>query len=121
MTQSKTILASIKDVYFSSQLDGAAKILGHSVEYLREPGDVSEKVERVHPHLFIVNLADQGVDWAGIIRGAKDMGGGLPVLAFGNHLDLDARERALAAGADAVISNALFSTELPKLIEKYMT
>ncbi|MBM2826226.1 MAG: response regulator [Dehalococcoidia bacterium] len=120
MKQGNVILASIKDVYFASQLEGAAGVLGHRVEYLQEPRDLLEKVLGLKPGLLIVNLGDDETDWSGIITEAKGMGGKLPVLAFGQHTDLVSREKALAAGADTVVSNALFSTDTPRLIEKYM-
>lgn len=119
MSRDIVILASIRDAYFASQLEGAAGGLGHRVEYLGEGEDLREKLRQVGPALIVVNLGDEVTDWSGIIGEAKGLAKDVPVLAFGLHTDLASRERALAAGADVVTSNALFSTQLPRLIQKY--
>src|SRR5713226_4302024 len=65
------------------------------------------------PALVIVNIATQGVDWEAAIRQARAIG--YPVLAFGSHMDLEARAWRMAASqstpcvAILTITNAGFS------------
>src|SRR5690242_17929477 len=70
------------------------------------------------PALVIVNIAIQGVDWETAIRQARTAG--YPVLAFGSHMDLEARAKALAAGAQRVVANSKFSSDMPGLVKRMM-
>src|SRR5258708_2232987 len=70
------------------------------------------------PLLAIVNTATTGVDWEAAIREARSKG--LPVLAFGSHMDLEARAKALAAGAQRVVANSKFTSDMPGLVERML-
>ncbi len=71
------------------------------------------------PALVIVNTSTSGVDWEEAIRRARAEG--YPVLAFGSHMDLEARAKALAAGAQRVVANSKFSSDMPGLVKRMMT
>jgi len=43
----------------------------------------------------------------------------IPVLAYGPHMDLAGRDRAKAAGADGVLSNAQVASDLPALVRRW--
>lgn len=81
-----------------------------------EQGLHTEGTEK--PALVIVNIATQGVDWEAAIRQARDAG--YPVLAFGSHMDLEARAKALAAGAQRVVANSKFASDMPGLVKRLM-
>ena len=68
------------------------------------------------PALVIVNIAIQGVDWEAAIRQARALD--YPVLAFGSHMNLDARARARQAGASRVVANSKFSSDMPGLVRR---
>jgi DNA-binding response OmpR family regulator len=70
------------------------------------------------PVLVIVNTATKGVDWEAAIRAAR--ANNRPVLAFGSHMDLDARAKALAAGANKVVANSKFSRDMPDLVKRLL-
>src|SRR5690349_3572398 len=70
------------------------------------------------PALVIINIATQGVDWETAIRQAR--AAGYPVLAFGSHMDLEARAKALAAGAQRVVANSKFASDMPGLVKRMM-
>lgn len=70
------------------------------------------------PALVIVNISTRGLDWEEAIRRARACG--YPVLAFGSHVDLDARARAIAAGAQRVVANAKFASDLPGLVRRML-
>jgi DNA-binding response OmpR family regulator len=71
------------------------------------------------PALVIVNTAATGIDWESAIRQARAHG--LPVLAFGSHKDLEARERAIKAGAQRVVANSKFTTDMPGLVQRMLS
>src|SRR5260370_42009045 len=62
------------------------------------------------PMLAIVNTATTGEDWETAIRQARATG--LTVLAFGSHMDLEARAKALQAGAQQVVANAKLALDI---------
>ena len=68
------------------------------------------------PALVIVNISIQGVDWEEAIRQAHARG--YPVLAFGSHMDLEARAKALQAGALRVVANSKFASDMPGLVRR---
>ena len=68
---------------------------------------------------MIVNTAISGVDWEGAIRRAREHG--LTVLAFGSHMDLEARQKALQAGAQRVVANSKFASDMPGLVHKMIS
>ncbi|HEU5229889.1 MAG TPA: hypothetical protein VFU49_18870, partial [Ktedonobacteraceae bacterium] len=44
----------------------------------------------------------------------------LPVLAFGSHMDLEARSRALQVGAQKVIANSKFTSDMVGLVTRML-
>src|SRR5207247_6240097 len=66
--------------------------------------------------LVIVNTATIGVDWETAIRKARTAG--LKVLAFGSHMDLESRSKALEAGAQRVVANSKFTSDMPGLVKR---
>ena len=71
------------------------------------------------PALAIVNIATVGVDWETAIRAAR--ASGLPVLAFGSHMDLEARAKALEAGAQRVVANSKFTSDMVGLVRHMLS
>lgn len=71
------------------------------------------------PALVIVHIGAPGVDWEEAIRQARARG--YPVLAFGSHMDLDARAKALQAGAQRVVANSKFSSDMPGLVKRMLS
>lgn len=68
--------------------------------------------------LVIVNTATVGIDWEAAIRAARTLK--LPVLAFGSHMDLEARAKALQAGAQRVVANSKFTSDMPGLVKRML-
>src|SRR5205807_4557276 len=71
------------------------------------------------PALVIVDTATTGVDWEAAIRQARKHG--FPVLAFGSHMDLEARTKALQAGAQRVVANSKFTSSMPGLVQRILS
>ena len=63
---------------------------------------------------MIADLGDRELDPIGAIRAAASKG--IPVLAFGSHVDEAALEAAREAGASRVVPRSVFASRLPELI-----
>ncbi|MDQ2905986.1 MAG: response regulator [Chloroflexota bacterium] len=115
----KHILALEKDLFFSVKMRDTlrhhemevaiARTLSGFLQHLQAPAA---------PDLVIVNIATPGVDWEAAIRQAR--ASGLPVLAFGSHMDLEARAKALQAGAQRVVANSKFTADMPALVQRML-
>ena len=117
-----TILALEKDLFFSVKMRDTLRHHGMEVKTVRtlqafEQGLAAPEDER--PALVIVNIATTGVDWEAAIREAR--AADYPVLAFGSHMDLDARARALQAGAQRVVANSKFASDMPGLVKRILS
>jgi DNA-binding response OmpR family regulator len=119
------ILALEKDLFFAVKMRDTLRHYGMEVKTTRtlaafEQGlqtDGEGQDER--PALVIVNTATNGVDWEAAIRQAR--AAGYPVLAFGSHMDLDARARAIEAGAQRVVANSKFTSDMPGLVKRMIS
>jgi DNA-binding response OmpR family regulator len=116
------ILALEKDLFFAVKMRDTLRHHDMEVKTARslpifEQGLQAEGAEK--PALVIVDIATQGVDWEAAIRQAR--AAGYPVLAFGSHMDLEARAKALAAGAQRVVANSKFTSDMPGLVKRMMT
>jgi len=115
------ILALEKDLFFSVRMRDTlrhhemevttVRTLPAFEQHLTASGD-----ER--PALVIINTAIKGVDWEAAIREARARD--LPVLAFGSHMDLEARARALQAGAQKVVANSKFTSDMVGLVTRML-
>ncbi len=111
----KTIVALVADLFFSVRIETALSKRGYEVIVV----DTVEGVLRAsqeRPALVIVDIGDMGLDWEEAIRAVRRVWSAVPVLAFGSHVDLDARSRALAAGATRVVARSRFVQALPQLV-----
>ena len=116
-----SILALEKDLFFSVKMRDTLKHHDMVVTVVRtlaafEQRLVADGDEK--PALVIINTATAGVDWEAAIR--KASAANIPVLAFGSHMDLEARSKALQAGASRVVANSKFSTDMPSLVQRML-
>ena len=113
------ILALEKDLFFSVKMRDTLRHHGMEVTAVRTlPTFEQHLFVAEKPALIIINTATKGVDWEAAIRTARAQN--LPVLAFGSHMDLDARAKALQAGANKVVANSKFTTDMPGLVERML-
>ena len=112
------VLALEKDLFFSVKIRDTLRHHDIDAVTVRTLAAFEERLNETgetRPALVIVNTAIKGVDWEAAIRSAKAQG--YPILAFGSHMDLEARERALQAGAEKVIANSKFASDMPGLVQ----
>ena len=116
------ILALEKDLFFSVKMRDTLRHHDMTVTTVRTLAAFEQRLNTSgdeKPVLAIINTATTGVDWEAAIRQARSQG--LPVLAFGSHMDLEARERALQAGAQRVVANSKFTSDMPGLVERMLS
>lgn len=113
------ILALEKDLFFAVKMRDTLRHHDMEVTTVRTLPALTEKLTAAEkPALVIINIASKGVDWEGAISQAREQG--LPVLAFGSHMDLEARARALRAGAQKVVANSKFARDMPGLVTRML-
>lgn len=115
------ILALEKDLFFSVKMRDTLRHHDMIVTTVRTLPAFEQRLATSgaeKPLLAIVNTATAGVDWEAAIREARSKG--LPVLAFGSHMDLEARAKALIAGAQRVVANSKFTSDMPGLVERML-
>ncbi len=101
------ILALEKDLFFSVKMRDTLRHHGMEVTIARNLATFEQRLAAQgdeKPALVIVNIAITGVNWEEAIREAREHG--FPVLAFGSHMDLEARAKALQAGAQRVVESS---------------
>jgi DNA-binding response OmpR family regulator len=110
-----SILALEKDLFFSVKIRDTLRHHDMDATIVRTLPTFEQHLIGDHkPALVIVNTASKGIDWEGAIRAAHEKG--IPVLAFGSHMDLEARTKALQAGARKVVANSKFASDMAGLV-----
>ncbi len=115
------ILALEKDLFFSVKIRDTLRHYDIDVTTIRTLASLEQGLAvggEAKPALVIVDTASKGVDWEAAIRMVRAHS--LPVLAFGSHMDLDARARALQAGAQKVVANSKFAKDMPTLVQRML-
>lgn len=118
----KHILALEKDLFFSVKIRDTLRHHAMEVTIARTLPAFQQSLAatgEMAPVLVIVDTATTGVDWEAAIREARAQG--FPVLAFGSHMDLEARTKALAAGAQRVVANSKFTSDMPGLVQRMLS
>jgi len=117
------ILALEKDLFFSVKIRDTLRHHGMEVTIVRTLPAFMQRLAvtgEEKPALVIVDTATTGVDWEAAIRQARKHG--FPVLAFGSHMDLEARAKALQGDPVRVSRNALSEhpgeRQQPRLIDR---
>jgi DNA-binding response OmpR family regulator len=116
-----SILALEKDLFFSVKIRDTLRHYAIDATTVRNLAAFEQRLatgDTERPQLVIVNTATIGVDWEAAIRAARALN--IPVLAFGSHMDLDARAKALQAGAQKVVANSKFSSDMPGLVKRML-
>lgn len=113
------ILALEKDLFFSVKIRDTLQhhemdvVIVRTLSAFEQQLMIDEK-----PALVLINTATKGVDWEEAIRVARTQG--VPVLAFGSHMDLEARAKALQAGAVKVVANSKFTSDIVGLVTRML-
>ena len=110
-----TVVVYAEDLLSGLQVRDTAQKLGYSAKTAEALPELIQEIIS-SPQLLLVDASVQP-DWSWVVGAARAHR--VPVVAFGNHTDLVGRERALAAGVDAVVANSLVATDLAGIIRRY--
>ncbi|ASS74445.1 hypothetical protein CIG75_05210 [Tumebacillus algifaecis] len=114
----KTVLAWVDNLMFSVRIGEVASALGGHVILVSSNEEIIEKLD-IYPSLVILDLTAVTEGWQKTVAQARETG--VPVLAYGPHVDVDARQAAEEAGCDEVVANSKLRIDLPNLLAKYLT
>lgn len=118
MGAAKTILGMVSNLMYTVKIRETASKLGATSIFVESNAELNDKIKEIHPSMLIFDLTAVQPGWRDIVQLAKAEG--IPVVAYGPHVDTAAREEAVAAGCDEVYANSKFTLELPKLLEKFL-
>jgi DNA-binding NarL/FixJ family response regulator len=111
------VLALVPDLLFGSKVQAALTAAGHEVTLTGNPAAVVDAGNAVD--VVAVDLDAEGADPAALVAG---LGAGDPpaprTLGFYSHVDVETRERALAAGFDLVVPRSRMNREGAALVER---
>ena len=121
--QQPTVVAVIDDLFFQAKVGTALQQLGVAAQVVPDGGALHDSLQSGSaPALVIVDLTLRGADATALIRDLRALphGNSVPVLAFGSHVAVDVRKRALEAGASQVVAKSEFSRHLPQLVRQFV-
>ncbi len=111
------VLAYLPDLMWETRLRRALTERGailHNVAFNSWPDS--------KPRLVIVAFGRPGDDaWEDLIIRAREQWPGVPIVAFGPHVALDARRRARMLGATHVLARGRFFDLLPALLSSFLS
>jgi DNA-binding NtrC family response regulator len=104
------------DLFFSVKVTETLKHVGLATRTLRQAEPFAAALRAERPVVALVNTAARGVDWrAGLVAARA---AGVPVIAFGAHVDLATQQEARTLGATTVIPNSKLATDLPGVVAR---
>ncbi|MEO7001921.1 MAG: hypothetical protein ABI068_08850 [Ktedonobacterales bacterium] len=104
------------DLFFVVKVTETLKHAGYAVRTVRRAEEFARWLAEEPPTVALVNTAARGVDWETAIHAAQVAG--VPVVAFGPHVDLATQAAAREAGATRVISNSKLASDLPAILAR---
>ena len=110
------ILLLDSDLFFVVKVRTTLQHAGYDVRTARTAADFTRRLAEDAPALALVNTAIAGQDWRGAITAAR--AAGIPVIAFGSHVDLETQQQAREAGATRVIANSKLAADLPGIVAR---
>ena len=104
------------DLFFAVKVSAALKHMDITTVTARTFDVWMRRLESERFVVALVNISARGVPWAQAISEARDRG--VPVIAYGSHVETEAQAQARAAGATRVIANSKLATDLPAIVER---
>lgn len=104
------------DLFFAVKVSAALKHMAITTVTARTLDVWMKRLESERFVVALVNISARGVTWTQAISEARDRG--VPVIAYGSHVETEAQAQARAAGATRVIANSKLATDLPAIVER---
>jgi DNA-binding NarL/FixJ family response regulator len=113
------IILVATDLMRESRIAEGARALGYEVQTAGTIDALSKALASTRPDLLVLDLQAEGVPWQDVVELARRAGGGgLAVLAYGQHTKPDILRAARVAGCDLAVPRSKLVDELPQLIER---
>jgi DNA-binding response OmpR family regulator len=101
-----------RDLFFVAKVRATLTAAGFACAVAKSADDLAARLAaEPRPALALIHFGAPGVEWERGITLAH--AAGVPVLAYGSHVDLAAQATARAAGATRVIANSKLAADLP--------
>jgi CheY-like chemotaxis protein len=116
----RTIVVLEDDIMFGAGIEAGLRSLGYEpVSAWATPA--FDRLLKGFPALVLVNVGSRTLDWEHMVDHAKNESQWrqVPILAYGPHVDLGLRQRALEAGCDAFVGRSVVARDLPSLVKKW--
>jgi ActR/RegA family two-component response regulator len=117
----ETVILIVDDLMFAPRLEKTLQTQGYQPIAATNHADLTRALFTA-PVLAIVDLFSRSFEWEPLVRSIKGPGkkaAHVPVIGFGPHVDLELRERALAAGCETVVGRSAIVDQLAHLLQKY--
>jgi DNA-binding response OmpR family regulator len=106
------ILLLERDLFFVAKVRATLAAAGYACAVASSADALAARLAaEPHPALALIHFGAPGMEWERGIMLAR--AAGVPVLAYGSHVDLAAQTAARAAGATRVIANSKLAADLP--------
>jgi DNA-binding NtrC family response regulator len=112
----RRVLLLDTDLFFAVKVGETLKHAGYTTRSTRRLSDFTEALAAERPEVALVNTAARGVDWRAAVAAAR--AAGVPLVAYGPHVDVETQEQARQAGATAVIANSKLASDLPGVVAR---
>jgi predicted metal-dependent hydrolase len=114
------VLVFEDDLLFASRIEHGLDASGFQARFVSKISELTEALKSA-PVLILINAGSQRLPWPRMVALAKErrLPPLAPALAYGPHVDLDLRQRALDAGCDAVVARSAIANSLPALLQRY--
>ena len=104
------------DLFFAVKVEATLKHAGFTTRVVKTVEAFARALAETPPDIAMVNTAARGVEFRQAIALAR--AAGVPVIAFGSHVDLATQEAARQAGASRVIANSRVASDLIGVVER---
>ncbi|HBP87120.1 MAG TPA: histidine kinase [Nitrospirales bacterium] len=123
MSDTKTILVAVSDIFFYTKIRDAFLPQGYKLERIRTGDDWQTKALASQPMGIIVNMNDDRLNASDIVKSLRTLPQtqALPILAFANHEEVQTWKLAKDLGIQKIVSRNEFSARTLALFEEITT
>jgi CheY-like chemotaxis protein len=116
----RTIVVLEDDLMFGTAIEDRLRALGYKPVFAKTT-PAFDRLLKGSPALVLLNVGSPILDWEHLVDHAKNESQWrqVPIVAYGPHVDLELRQRALDAGCDAVVARSAIGGNLASLVKKW--
>lgn len=114
--EARVALQLDNDLFFSVKVADTLKHAGYVTRTVRSAEAFAGALAESQPAVALVHIGVRGLNWHEALTASRQAG--VPVVAYGSHVDLAAQEEARALGATSVIANSKLAADLIGVVER---